>query len=326
VKIHFCDRPKNVPPEEYHRAIGYMLDYLRSMDGVIAVYQVGGISTPGISDVDLVAVFEDGSRCFANPMRDLPSSWRYLFTHGLYGVLKEHFSGAIHYSFFQGFKHIWGLRLSLEVERLNNDDIRKLKTQIALEYLVRWFISLSVERTYGILRLRGLLLHAKAALFDLEFLNVQQGRLRDMILEFIGLRRSWFENKPRDQRLILLIDQLYEELESFLRRSLSDRLLYLPSKGPVYLSRNITILPAVNFKVEHRGFPLPPHLKKLGRKYFNLQHRFNRFVFFLPFQYKNIPQILEASFQFRRTMAEHNQASLPNFLPLSTSLSWYRSE
>ena len=44
-----------------------MCEALSDIPGLKSIYQIGSISTPGISDIDLVSIFGDGEQVLANP-------------------------------------------------------------------------------------------------------------------------------------------------------------------------------------------------------------------------------------------------------------------
>jgi hypothetical protein len=326
VKIRFCDRPEYIPSAEYDRALLFMRDVLVSYPDLNAVYQVGGIGNPGISDIDLVAVFENGAVCREDPLGSLPRLWRTLFCHGIYGVSRADFAKACRVSFFQGFRLVWGSDQASGLPHLTDDETAALKTQIALEYLFRWFVSLTVERTYRIIRLRGLFLHTKAALQDLDFLGVREGNLREAVLDIIQLRNLWFQDMATDDALRRRVENIYAHLKAFLWQAYSEKVFFAPRPGKISLARHLVIIPAAEFAVRHMGLTFPPSLVARRREYFNLQHRFNRFRFYLPLRDRLLPPIIQDAFSFHRKMGGHNRVTLPHFLPLSTSLNWHYAE
>ena len=70
-KLTFIDYPKFVPRAEYDKAIDRMVEKLKKIQGIVSVYQIGSINDPGISDIDLVAVFEDKISCNIDPRDNL---------------------------------------------------------------------------------------------------------------------------------------------------------------------------------------------------------------------------------------------------------------
>ena len=207
MKVYLTDYPQYVPYGIYERAINQMVERLIKYPGLLSIYQIGSISIPGISDIDMVAVFQDDAACDRNPLKELSRSERYLFVHGLYGVSTKHFHKAQCYTFFHNYNLLWGERLSFWGKNLSKKKIRTLKIQIALEYLLKVYINITVERTYGIVKVRNLLLHTKALLYDLEFLGISSGRLYDLVEGMVTSRNNWFKSKPEKESVEVILEK-----------------------------------------------------------------------------------------------------------------------
>jgi len=318
--MYLTDFPRFVPVSMYDLSIQRMVKKLKQQDGVASIFRIGNINSPGISDIDMLVVFDDGVQCSLNPLEDLSKSERYLFSHNLYGVTAAHFSEAQHYSFFHNYNLLWGEELPTGGSDLSCEEMQALKTQTALEYLIKMFINTTVEYTYGIVRIRGLLVLTKALLYDLEFLNVSSGRLFDLIQTLVLWRDHWFEKKPDKQTLKIWIREFYEELIAFLKAMLQTKMLYLPEWANLRVARNMTLVPSKKFGYTHKGITLPTILGDLGRKYFNIQHRFNKFHFQIPITTSKIPCGLVKRFSFMRNIRRENDHNLPCFMPLTSSL------
>jgi hypothetical protein len=318
--MYFIDYPHQVPLEEYEDAIHHMVKRLTGWEGVLSIFQIGSIRNPGISDIDMLVVFQNGVECKLNPLKELSKSARYLFSHSLYGVSETHFHEAQQYTFFHHYRFLKGEELPLYDSNLSEEEIQTLKTQTALEYLVKMYINTTVERTYGIIKLRALFLQAKALLYDLELLNIESGTLFDLIQTIIFLRDKWFEHKSDKRILSQWHDNFYEEFSYFLKTLLQTKKLYVPERNPLSVARNMTFVPSNRLSYTHGGITLPSLLSSLGRKYFNLQHRFSKFYFHIPLDSSKMPCILEKRFEFISKMKAYNSVRLPHFLSLATSL------
>ena len=136
MKLNFIEKPSFKTLDQYDDQIKRMLDRLSSQVGVISVYQIGGISTPGISDIDFVVVFEDKYRCFKNFWKEQSTEERYFFVHTLYGVNESGFLETRKFTFFHHYKLLYGKETYFE-NCLSEKDVAQLKTQTALEFLVK---------------------------------------------------------------------------------------------------------------------------------------------------------------------------------------------
>ena len=320
MRIHLIDFPCFFPVSVYDLAIERMVRKLRKQDGVVSIFQIGSINSPGISDIDMLVVFEDATECNLNPLEDLSKIERYLFSHNLYGASRAYFCEAHRYTFFHNYNLLWGDELSVPESDLSKEQIQALKTQIAYEYLLQMYISMTVKLTYGIFRIVGLLRQVNALRYDLEFLNVNSGGLLDLIEILISWRDHWFKNKPTIQMLKIWIDDFYKQLSEFLREILKTTKFYLPIWANLCITRNITLVPSEHFRYVHKGITMPSFLGGLGRKYFNLQHRFNSFRFQIPITSQMIPGIIEKRLGFLRQMKDTNCIELRHFVSMTTSL------
>ena len=324
LRMYLTAYPRFVPVLRYDLAIQQMIKKLRQQDAVLSIFQIGNINSPGISDIDMLVVFEDGAKCNLNPLEDLLKSERYLFCHGLYGVSETHFREARCDTFFHNYNLLLGEKLPVAEGDLSKEEMEASRSQTALEYLTKMFIDMTVEIIYGIVRVRVLLLHTKALLYDLEFLNISSGKLFDLIQTAVIWRDHWFKKKPDKQTLKIWIKEFYGELRVFLKVMLQAKTFYLPKWANLRIARNMTLIPSKKFGYTHKGMTLPAGLGGLGRKYFNAQHRFNKFEFQIPITTFDIPDTLLKRFIFMRNMKLENNRNLPYFMPLTSSLNILR--
>lgn len=318
--MHLTDYPHPVPLAQYDMAIQKMVEKLVRQDGVISIYQIGNVSNPGISDIDFLVVFENGTRCNLNPVTDLSKTERYLFSHSLYGISKSHFADAQRYSLFDNYNLLRGEELSVEQDNYSGKEIDILKTQIALEYMIKMFINSTVEKTYGIARVRGLLVLAKALSYDLEFLQVTSGKLFDLIQTVILWRDKWFENQPDGATVREWFNQFHKELTAFLGTTLKKNSFFMPAWTNMSIAQNMSLTPSETVGYTHKGITLPAILGDLGRKYFNIQHRFNSFKFHIPITTSGIPDGLLRRFSHIKDIKAENALNLPHFMVPTSAL------
>jgi len=318
--MKFIDVPRFMPADSYEVAIREMVDLLSKQSGLVSIYQIGHVSTPGISDIDLVAVFSDDASCLLDPRQALSADGRYLFIHDLFGVSQSDFAAGQTYSFFHNYVHLWGKKLDESSAPLPSAEQLVLKKQLALEYLVKMYIGMTVEKTYQIVKLRSLMLQAKGLLYDCEFLGVTDGPFIAAIRRLVAVREQWFQTQPNFDELRAGYLSLYDELTAFLGRALKRGTLFCSPAPPYRLSRNIRIHAGESLRYRHSGWNAPPRLAFLGKLYFKLQHRCNRFEFALPLEYQSIPAVIQRQFDWQRRMQRNNRERFPHFMPLSSGL------
>lgn len=318
--MKLVDFPVYVPPDRYQRSIDSMVARLREFPGVRSIYQIGGVSTPGVSDIDLLVIFDDGASCRRNPLQGLDKPDRYLYIHSLFGLPESHFRESLQYVFFHDYNHLWGERLALPERRQAQEVDRGIRAQAALEYLIKLYISMSVERTYRIIKVRNLLLHAKALLYDLSDLEITSGPLPGLLARMIEWRSRWFGNRPDRESLLQWYDDFYRHLGIELGAAIVARKFYVPAWGDLRIARNMRMVPSAGLSCRHTGITLPAMFGGIGEKYFNVQHRFNRFEFHVPVVSTGIPREISRRHEFVTGLNEYNARNLPYFVPVAYGL------
>jgi len=320
MKLAFIDYPLYVPLKEYENAIDKMVLKLNKHPAILSIYQIGSVNNPGISDIDMMVIFKKGTEYKINPLKDLSISERYLFAHNLYGVTEEHFNQAQQISFFQNYKHVCGEKINFQGNHYSFDEINILKVQIALEYLIKMYINMTIERTYGIIKVRGFLLHAKALMYDFEFLGLFSGECYKLLNNIISLRNNWFEDKIDKKVINFWHNDFYIHFSELLKNILNIKHLYIPEGGNLQITKNVTIESSGQLEYTHKGINLPKLFSKLGKRYFNIQHRFNKFNFKFPIVMNDIPKILLKRYKLINELNEYNKQRIPHFAPVAYGL------
>jgi hypothetical protein len=318
--MRLLDLPRALDLSAYEAACSSVLAKLQNNLGVVSVYQIGGFSSPGISDIDLVTVFHEDATDFHDPRSDLKGNSAYLFTHGLFATTVKQFNEARLLTFFHNYRLLHGPEL-YQPTALTPSDEADLKTQIALEYLLRMFVSLSVEVSYRALKVRNLLLHAKALIYDCEFLRISGGALWEVIHAIVQRRNSWFKLTNPTNGLEDEVRSLHHELEKSLSDLLSSARLYLPQKEEFNLARHLLLVRGEKMTWSRRGF-VPPRVLMwaLGPRCTRLVNRVNRFTFSAPFVSSDYPPIIRRAFDLRSEMVARVRSRFPHYMPLATSL------
>ncbi|WP_369997282.1 hypothetical protein [Winogradskyella sp.] len=318
--LKFIDIPTNIPLCNYDALKSKLTKLLLSHDAVLSVYQMGSVKHPGISDLDIICVFKNGSTCDKNFRSELNEEEKQILTHGIFGVEEKDVIRGFSYNLISNLKYLGGEDLKLEEKPIVTEET--IKTQIALEYLIKMLITIDAQVTLKIIKLRAFLLLAKAIIFDLELLGVNKGKLYDLVQNVILYRSQWFTDKPNYEEVTKLILSFNLELRNFLKTTLIEHKLYLPS-NELKLPGNFMIKRSTELAINHKGFILPKSLSFLGRKYISVQHRLNSFTYHIPFEIPDKKSEHFKRFEFSKGMANINRQKYPHFIPLTTSLSIY---
>lgn len=314
MKYHYTDWPQKVTMNEYDAAIGKVADIVSNSGLAQAIYQVGSVGTPGISDVDFVVVLHENLKTDFNPVSLLTGTDRYIFSHRLFGTVIPYALNLEKFVLFGNYEHIWGHQFDLKRNGLPEDDLRILKHQIAQEYLLKAWISNSINIYTKVIKVRSLLLHAKGILHDIRFLEMENSKLEKCINTIIRHREQWFDSPMNEMELDQLTDEYQMALEEALNQSIKTYGFYIPEGANLQIGKKIRIKSGDSLQFSPKGILLP-HLKgKAGRYATKLNNRLNSYTITLPFSNKNIPDVIQQRFHNLRTAFNYNRQHLPGFL------------
>ena len=318
MKYRLINFPRFMPIEGYDAIIEKVCRLLAQQEGIVSIYRIGSISDPGISDIDLVAVFKDGVVCDIDPLSCLNREERYPFAHSVFGIAEGFFKNFHSYSLFKNFSWDWGTEFELNVK--NND--RELKKQVALEYLLSNYIARTRDKIYGILSVRNLLLSCNAIRYDLELMNVRDGGLHDSIRELKKMRHNWFDYKYNKKEIRTWFDSFYSSLTGFLANYFKENKLWVPEIRTYRFSRNTYIIPRNSLKYTVRGIRLPAVVTGLHKKLRKINDLVNRFNVYVPMMDRSMDKvdILDQRDVFFRRMLKTNKKDFPYFTPLVNNL------
>ena len=313
--MKIIDRPTYIDIDNYKILINKLVDMISKYPSVVSIFQVGSIKNPGISDLDLLCIFDKNSKNKINVRSILSSEENQILTHNIF---------ALDHNFLDNwllFNELSNYRILFERKKtINKEDIQhlsdELKNQIALEYMIKMYISLNIQLKYGIIKLRSFLLEAKAIQFDLELLNIDSGNLYNSVLDVIFLRNEWFKSNFDDDSLIKLIIKFYDNLESSLIQLLNEKEFSLPL-NEVMLSKNIIISKGANLRSHHKGIVFPNFLYFLGKRYFNLQNRFNSFRYHIKFSEPKKESIIYERFLLNKKIVQKQFREFSTFYTAS---------
>ena len=319
MNLSFIDYPKSIGSDFYEETKDKIVLNLAKDESILAIYQIGHVKSPGISDLDLLVIFKNSEFVSSNPRALLSNKEKYIVSHNLFGVSEKNFTVMQNYSFFHNYKHLWGKKYQVG-SSLKSKDQEQLKKQIALEYLLQMFCVFNVQMQYKIINVRGLLLHVNALKYDLEFLKCDSGEILELVNEIINWRSHWFENPISEIKINDWCLSFNEELKDSLTFFISSNKIYFPSDEKIYLSKHISIERGEKLEFKRDGLHFPSSLSFLGKRYFNFQHRFNSFYFFAPYSISKEGSLIEERFTAIKKMITYNKKYLPNYMTLSSSL------
>ncbi|CAN5570511.1 hypothetical protein BH11BAC2_BH11BAC2_07260 [soil metagenome] len=321
MSLQFINRPEALKAEYYKEAVELIGEQFSKVDGVITVYSFGNVTTPGISDLDILLVFEDQHACVLNGFENLPERYQPLFTHRIMALCASHFSRNNHYTLWSEHRLISGKHPTINTAlQKTEEQLRLLKRQTAIEFLVANYIDLKVQIDYGIIKLRSFLQHMKGLLYDLDFLEITSSKLHAPLLQLKQWIINWFEQTPKDQEIIQWINSFIPLFDDFVNHILRNEPVYFPEMQTYRVSKNMQLHNSDQLSYSHSGILLPSLFSHFSKKFFKLQNRLNTFDFYLPITTIPSDPIIEERFRFLQEMKNYNRKFLPNFMTHTTSI------
>lgn len=326
MKYKFIDIPHFISQESYEVTFHKLVELLKKQRAIVSIYRLGNVNHPGISDLDVIAVFEDGEKCLIDPRSYLDKQDKYIITHEVGGASESHFIESLKYVFWDNLKCIYGTNL-LEKGAANNPLLTNrsaYKEQIGLEFLVKNFLDLTVQRKYGVIKLRSLLQEIKGIRYDIEFLDLQKTKLNGLIIEFLDRLDHWFNRGWDLNVLSKWLDVYYQELEKEINLlAESGKKLWVQEEDNLSYGRNVSLENGANYSIQCKGVFLPGNIIAQHKKLYNAHLRLNRFKIGVNFTTEDISGDNWERLEVIKKCKNYNETHLPHFGTLLSSLAYH---
>ncbi|MBL4710645.1 MAG: hypothetical protein JKY48_19640 [Flavobacteriales bacterium] len=319
----FLGIPEYVAPEVYEKTIDKIVDSLKGEDSIRSIYRLGNVNHPGISDIDIVVLFKDGNKCSLNPVEFLNADDKYLVTHELFGASEDQFRKVIQYSFWDNLKCIWGEPIELGPDQLvlSNKEEVFYKRQVGLEFLQKNYIELSVQKKYGVIKLRSLIQEIKGVRYDLDFLNIQNLAINKCMDHFLDRLDNWFEESFNPKEFSQWLDQYHKALEeAIIYVNEKDKVLWVPREGDLTYGRNIVLKKGEQLQCKTEGTFFPAILLSKNKRVYNAHQRLNRFEITMKYSSEDADGLNLKRFKAFEIHKLENRECFPHFGALMTSL------
>lgn len=220
--------PQRYSRADYETVKNKIINMFKSHSDVISIYQIGSVSTPGISDLDLTLVFDDRKQRidFRNYYNKLDGRDQYILMHGLFIITKNLFENMRYFYIPGDFKLLWGEQLEIKPV----EQIKLLEQLIVTEFILGLFFTILRALDTKVIKIRSLLCELSALKYDLEILGLNKNNFSDgrrLVDSISQLRQGWFElseNARVGEFIACLIkfpDMLFDIL-TFIEKKLTD--------------------------------------------------------------------------------------------------------
>jgi hypothetical protein len=183
--------------DEYAEAAAEIDERLASLPGIVAVYRIGGISAPGISDIDRVAVLEAPAQ-IDTLWAGLAERTRAIAMHGPFAVDRETFERHRWFAHLEPLEVVAGVPVGTQ----EPPHPRYLSTLLGVEGMVIALLKLLKQLSIGRVKARAFMceIHALGHSLRLAMLSSETAPAAHRLIEDIDeLRRGWFREQPENR-------------------------------------------------------------------------------------------------------------------------------
>jgi hypothetical protein len=192
----FTDYPCQCTQDEYNETILKIMNYYGRLDGLFGIFQLGGISAPGLSDLDIVVVFDreipDG---FRNYHYFLNEKQQYIAGHRCPYLLSKSILKCLPVMFYPStLQPLSGKHQP--VDDLSPQQIKISRVCYSIDAAITELLWLLDRLTLGTIPLRPMLCHLYSVRYDIKNYYGIVGEQHKDGLEFTRLiemlRSEWF--------------------------------------------------------------------------------------------------------------------------------------
>lgn len=201
-KYRFFNYPKRCPAKDYEDSINRIVKKYSGIRDLTALYEWGSVSTPGISDIDIICVFPNrklSSLSFGKRSTYLSDSrTRYFTVHPFVFIDEKSLNDIKYINHNIDFKLLYGKRCN--IKNLNPKQESQVKVALLNDMIIRHyprdFISQLINKEINV-RITLLRLHSIRHTIDiLESLTKKRCvSWKSAMEEIQDLRDKWFERK-----------------------------------------------------------------------------------------------------------------------------------
>jgi hypothetical protein len=196
-RCRVVDFPAPFSNDEYAEAAAEIEERLRSHPGIVAVYSTGGVSAPGISDIDRVAVLERPAQ-IDTVWAGLAERTRAIAMHGPFAVDRDTFERHRWFAHLEPLEVVAGVPVGTQ----EPPHPRYFSTLLGVEGMVIALLKLLKQLSIGRVKARALMceIHALRHSLRLAMLSRETAPAAHRLIDDVDeLRRGWFRQQAGDR-------------------------------------------------------------------------------------------------------------------------------
>jgi len=219
----FFDFPIEYSERDYNEARKEIIDKLSKIPEIVALFECGCITAPGISDMDFWAVFSDDAEKIYIPSKPVFSEkTRYLMAHRIFVISEKHYRKMLYldpctiHPWPNGHKLLYqrdNAKRDLNFEKINFGQERNAINAVYIEQMLGTVFSALYFYAKKQLPVRRILDSIKDCTYIIEEIEIITGKKigNNFAQDFKNLRSNWFEINQKEA-IEKLIEMLYRGL------------------------------------------------------------------------------------------------------------------
>ena len=221
----FFNEPKELVKEDYKEAIGKIVSRYEKNQEIAAIYDWGSPSNPGISDLDIVFVMQDGAKSPLPLMHRsfmlLDEKTRYIARHPFMFIEERDFQDIRHIYPSGNLRKVFGRTIGQNRLKKDEEEVlqRAVLTDIIIRHYPRDFLGQQLQRKVNV---RDSMLRLNSLKYTFETLRLLSGNKNKEHQRFASevscLRKEWFQS-PDPGRLVALCDYALTEIMDIIEKS-----------------------------------------------------------------------------------------------------------
>ena len=215
-KYHFYNLPKALKKSDYQEVCDLTVNDFKNNPNVKSIYLDGGEWVPGISDLDILVVYNNRIvECKKNNFHhSLSKKAKFIFLHDN-AIFDEEYFENLQYliSDIKNLRLQWGkdILIRSSKDELSSNDYRLLNSILIFKFLINKLLFFPRYLTVKKIDVRHLLGELHSLIYTLEMMEIVSGEKinSDFPMRIRQLRNNWFQNKQEDnlKEFVLLIDE-----------------------------------------------------------------------------------------------------------------------
>lgn len=220
--IRLIKKPRNVDNLTYDHAAQSIARYSISHSSVKAVYRMGSVAHPGISDLDIVIVIDDNASVpLLHFSEILQREEKSILIHPPFVVTESFWKHRELFFSFSNLRLIAGH--GVQSHSLGDTINQWTSQRVAVQHLLRTTISLELQRQSGVFRAQSLLCELNALKYSFDalrksFTTAQHDKTNRLLSRIDSVRSSWFGLDNQPETLSQLADRSTDVLYFLFQR------------------------------------------------------------------------------------------------------------